>query len=264
MSATDRPFQVRAAAATTLNAPAFDIAADADELSMDELEAAYLAAVEAADAVMTLPGETLPELAESEPRLHIATSAVSDHVTAAAPAAQRTAEPTLQTQHVLEAFLFVGQEALTAERLQELLGGRTTIEAVERDLEQLNATYRQQGRPYEIVLGDAGYALKLTAEFEPVRQRVHGQGPKEVKLTQDALEVLALIAYKQPVTREALGETGKANVGDMLRQLLRRQLIELRRNDDHVEEFRTTQRFLELFALRSLHDLPRAVDFQFK
>jgi segregation and condensation protein B len=130
----------------------------------------------------------------------------------------------------------------------------------------LNDLYGQEGRPYEVRLGEGGYRLELRPEFERVRDRVYGYGPKEVKLSQDALEVLALVAYQQPVTREIVEQTGKTNAPALLRQLLQRELISLRRGDGGKDDvtYRTTPRFLQLFGLGSLDDLPLPEDLMFK
>jgi chromosome segregation and condensation protein ScpB len=87
--------------------------------------------------------------------------------------------------------------------------------------------------------------LVLKADFERIRNRVYGLGPKDVKLTQDALEVLAMIAYRQPVTREVIIEKGPKNASSLLNQLLRRELIILERVGDtrNDVEYTTTDRF---------------------
>jgi segregation and condensation protein B len=101
--------------------------------------------------------------------------------------------------------LFVGGQALTGKRLADLLGHGFVVEQVEEMIAALNEQYTRENRPYEIRLSEGGYRMVLRAEFERVRHRVHGLGPKDVKLSQDALEVLALVAYQQPVTRVDVG-----------------------------------------------------------
>jgi|GEM_PF-887743 len=180
------------------------------------------------------------------------------------PAAEEP-EEWIQPQQVLEALLFVGGKPLPARQLSELLGGSTTVEQVETMLSQMNAVYQAEGRPYEIHLQTGGYLLQLRSEFEPVRQRTFGQGPREVKLAQEALEILAFIAYQQPIGKEAIEATEKQGIPGILRQLLRRQLISLdRQGADTPAQYRTTPRFLSLFGLESLDDLPQAADFSFK
>lgn len=177
------------------------------------------------------------------------------------------AEQSVTPQQVIEACLFVGGTALTANRLAAILKGETIDAAyVERAIDELNHQYASENRPYEIQLRDTGYVLMLRDEYERLRNKVYGLGPKEVRIAQDVLEVLALVAYEQPITESALVEHGKTNAGSALRQLLRRELIAVERQPDQpkVVFYRTTPRFLSLFGLGSVNDLPRADILRFK
>lgn len=271
------PFQVSLRSASAENAPVLP-PEDGEVLSLDEIEAAYLRALATADGIDVL---VPPELPSVEPKAELppvgcpsSGSAPGQHAsgegasaTSAAPARlpEQAVEPDVDARQVVEALLFVGGPPLASKRILEILGGHHTHEQVEEILEQLNSRYSDQGRPYVIRLGEGGYRLQLREEFEFVRRRVYGQGPREIKLGQDALEILAFVAYRQPVTRAGVEETGRPNVAAILRQLLRRQLISLDRNEDDAGQvYRTTARFLELFGLASLDDLPQAVDFDFK
>jgi segregation and condensation protein B len=259
------------------SAPAAMEALSADEapdaLSMDDIEAAYLRALEAAEAVEDWqPPEdiAIPPTVETEialfPGREEETASQSEPAATQEPASLETsAEPGIEAWQVVEALLFVGGPPMPAKRLLDLLGGRFTQEQLDELLESLSRRYAQQQRPYQLLLVEGGYSLRLREEFEPIRGRVYGHGPKEVKLAQEALEILAIIAYQQPITRQQIEETGRPNVPANLRQLLRRQLISLERQEsDAVQVYRTTNRFLELFGLASLSDLPQAVDFDFK
>lgn len=240
------------------------------EPNFEDIEAAYLRALEVADAAESL---VEPMEQESAPLSAVATGfeggsapsgvagalAASDREDGAGPSDR---SPLISAPQVLEALLFVGGGPLPGRRLGELLGGETTPMQVEELVDALNQRYCEQGRPYEVRLVEGGYEMVLRPEFEPVRSRVYGQGPKEVKLSQDVLEVLAFVAYRQPVTQEQVVETGKKNAAAHLRQLLRRQLIELRRGEQ--ETYHTTPRFLQIFGLADIDDLPLAVDFDFK
>ncbi|WP_437205565.1 SMC-Scp complex subunit ScpB [Planctomicrobium sp. SH664] len=265
-------------------------AADEDVLlSLDEIEAAYLRALETAEAAEALlPEDFVPEPEpESSPLEPSPTSTTivdertppPDRIAAVAeshPPAASVAGPELLTAsssaeprpisalEVVEAFLFVGGTPLPVKKITEVLGSGANAQQVEEFLATLNARYNSEGRPYEIRLVEGGYKLQLREEFEPVRRKVYGQGPKEVKLGQEALEILAFIAYQQPVTREEIEATGRQNVPTILRQLLRRELVVLKRDAETGECYRTTQRFLELFGLNSLYDLPQAGDFSFR
>jgi segregation and condensation protein B len=171
----------------------------------------------------------------------------------------------LRLRQIVEAALFVGGTAITSKRLCALLHGEFDLDRIETTLAELDAHYAAQGRPYEIAFGEGGWRLALRPEYERLRDRVYGLGPKEVRLSQEALEVLAFVAYRQPVARSDFERTGRPNAGSVLNQLLRRELIVLERGAGKQEiRYRTAPRFLELFGLRHLDDLPRAADVAFK
>lgn len=191
---------------------------------------------------------------ESAPRLAAGTD--RDPVAAEDPHGRVTPE------QIIEAALFVGGVPLTAKKLCGLLRGSFDSLFVERTIDELNTKYGAEGRPYEIRPGDGGYRLELRAEFDRLRQRVYGAGPREVKLSQDVLEVLALVAYRQPLTPAEIEALGKPSSGGILRQLLRRDLVAIRRGEGGRKDIRyhTTPRFLTVFGLASLDELPQPED----
>ncbi len=166
---------------------------------------------------------------------------------------------------VIEACLFVGGQPLSAKKLANLLDGNNDPADIEVLIDELNLEYSAQSRPYEIRLGDGGFRLTLRTEFDTVRSRVYGVGPRDVKLSQDVLEILALIAYQQPISQASI-EACKPNSTNVLRQLLRRELISLTRVDQSRNgvEYRTTPRFLQLFGLGQLSELPRPEDLSIR
>ena len=167
---------------------------------------------------------------------------------------------------VLEAALFVGGEPLTIRRLQTLLRDRFEPEAIVDLVEELDQKYQEQLRPYGVVLKEGGYRLCLRDEYEPVRSRVYGFGPREIRLTQDHLEVLSLVAYHQPVTRDEMEEAAGRGVAGTLRQLVRRELVGIERTPDDPKNVRyvSTDRFLEVFGLGGLDELPQADELSFR
>ncbi|MCH8829736.1 MAG: SMC-Scp complex subunit ScpB [Planctomycetes bacterium] len=176
-------------------------------------------------------------------------------------------EPTpLTAERILEAALFVGGVSLTTKKLRSLLRGDFSSDFIEKAIGELNQRYAEQRRPYEIVFGEGGYRMELKPEYSAVRNRVFGLGPREIRLTQDALEVLSLVAYRQPVTPDVVETTRGKSANGLLRQLLRRELISLDRDADNRTqvEYRTTKRFLQLFGLSDLDELPQADDLHFK
>jgi segregation and condensation protein B len=230
-----------------------------DGWSAEDLEAEYLKAVEAAEQA-----ELLSEIAIDK---------VSNELSVESPAEEAAAEPVAEeelddslnvdTAQVLEALLFVGGAALSPRRLADVIN--TSVDEVQNRVDELNERYRIELRPYFVEFEDGHYRLALQSEFEPVRSRIHGQGPRDVKLAPDALEVLALVAYQQPLSKEDLDASGKPEADSIIRQLIRRDLVSISRGDDGKSiRYSTSPRFLELFGLRSLNDLPRADDLRFK
>ncbi len=234
------------------------------EWSGEELEAAYLRALEALEAVESEIVATNTEL--QTPAVEEAALAPASPVAAAPSEPAEPAPAVLHPRQVIEACLFVGGATLTAQRLAGLLRGTATSEFVEQTLAEINEQYRDEGRPYSIVLGEGGYRFQLTDEFERIRHKVYGIGPREVRLSQEVLEILALVAYRQPVTEEELAELGRPNSNPTLRQLIRRDLVVVERDTENPKQvrYRTTPRFLSVFGLRSVEDLPRPEDLAFK
>lgn len=171
----------------------------------------------------------------------------------------------LSPQEILEAALFVGGPKLTTRKLRKLLNNDFDADYIESCVRRLNESYEFEGRPYEIQVGENGYVMRLRPEFEAVRRKVYGFGPREVKLSQDALEILSLVAYQQPISKKDVDRLSKRKANGVLNQLLRRELISLDRNAETREvTYSTNQRFLDLFGLADLDELPRAEDLRFK
>ncbi len=162
---------------------------------------------------------------------------------------------------ILEAMLFVGRPdnaPLTSRQVASLMRGVEPDE-VDQLVEQLNAEYAAHGAPYEIVSVGAGYRLVLRESFYPIRDKLYGR-VRQAKLSQAAVEVLAIVAYNQPITAEELNKLRGTASGAILSQLVRRQLLRLERPEQkpRTPRYYTTERFLELFGLASLQDLPRS------
>jgi segregation and condensation protein B len=164
---------------------------------------------------------------------------------------------------ILEALLFVGGDALTAERARAAIRGLTPRQFTEA-IASLNRDYRRQGRPYAIRAHDQGYVLTLRPRFKEVADKLYGQ-TREARLSPPAIDVLSLVAYRQPVTKQEVDSLRGAESGALLRQLVRRGLVAIvqRGESGHRQVFfGTTTRFLELFKLTSLEDLPQTQDLE--
>jgi segregation and condensation protein B len=158
---------------------------------------------------------------------------------------------------ILEALLFVGGPPLTAEHAADAVRGLST-EQFRDCIDLLNRQYRSQNRPYAIEHGPTGFVLRVSKRYAGVRERLYA-GPREARLAQPALDVLSLVAYRQPVGKSEIDSVRGADSGGILRQLLRLGLIAVEPTIDATSKeslYGTTSRFLEVFRLREIGDLP--------
>ena len=159
---------------------------------------------------------------------------------------------------ILEALLFVGLpggEPLTSRRVAGLMRGVRPQE-IDGLVGELQAGYEANGCPYQIVSQGAGWVLRLKPEFARFAQVLEGRA-RRVRLDAEALDVLAAVAWNQPVARDRLVELGCDAAPTTLRTLVRRGLLELVAEAKEAEPaYRTTRKFLEVFRLGSLADLP--------
>jgi segregation and condensation protein B len=164
---------------------------------------------------------------------------------------------------IVEALLFVGGAPLTAGRACEIVRGLTP-EQFSEAIAMLNSDYRRQGRPYAIHAQGQGYVLTLRPRFRGVLSNLYGT-TREARLSPAAIDVLALVAYRQPATKREIDSLRGVESGSLLRQLVRRGLIVVVQRGDAAQRevaYGTTARFLKLFNLTSLDDLPRTQDLQ--
>jgi segregation and condensation protein B len=173
-------------------------------------------------------------------------------------AALHPAEPAVPPPpvRIVEALLFAGGQPLTAERAGAVVRGMTP-ELFRELIDELSRTYRRQERPYAIHANESGYVLTLRPRYRALAERLNG-APREARLSKASREVLALIAYKQPITRADIDGQRGGDSGAAVRQLVRLGLVAAAADSSYV----TTPRFLELFGLRSLDELPQTDDWQ--
>jgi segregation and condensation protein B len=164
---------------------------------------------------------------------------------------------------ILEAMLFVGNrdnEPISPRRAAELMRD-VDVDEIPSLVEDLNHRYDESGSPYHIVGEGDGYRLTLRREFHSVRNRFYGR-MREARLSQAAIDVLALVAYQQPLTSEKIHRLRGKPSSHILSHLVRRGLLRIERPSAkrRTPHYYTTDRFLRLFNLQSLDDLPRSED----
>lgn len=164
---------------------------------------------------------------------------------------------------IIEALLFVGGPALSAARAAEVVAGLTPQQLADA-VDALNRGYRRQRRPYAARATGAGYVLALRAPFRPLLDRLRRAG-REARLSAAALDVLAIVGYRQPISKPEVDAMRGTESGAVLRQLVRRGLVAVSRVKAGARSetcYSTTQRFLDLFGLSAIDDLPQTQDAQ--
>ncbi len=170
------------------------------------------------------------------------------------PAPGLATDPPLQT--VLEALLFVSPESVTVAKLAEA-AGRPAAD-VRAALGDLAASFAETGRAVELIEIAGGYQIVTRSAFHDVIQSFRKSRSID-RLSASALECLAIVAYKQPIIRAEIEAIRGVQCGPVLRGLLDRRLIRVAGRDKRPGNpilYRTTNRFLEHFGLKSLKGLP--------
>lgn len=160
---------------------------------------------------------------------------------------------------IVEGMLFIGGPPLTAAKACSAVRGLTP-ERFHELADELARKYRRQNRPYTVQPKEDGFVLAVKPAYRGVKERLTG-GPREARLSQPALDALSLIAYRQPISKPEVDSLRGADSGGLIRQLVRLGLIAVAPADaDTVVRYATTRRFLDLFGLGSLDDLPRLAE----
>lgn len=159
----------------------------------------------------------------------------------------------------LEAVLFLAREPLNSRKLSQLAGLADGTQA--RTLvRRLNELYDGAGRAFRVEQVAGGYQLLTRRKFAPWLRRL-AHVPGETRLSAPALETLAVIAYRQPVPRADIEAIRGVNCGEILRQLVERDFVRIGGRSQELGRpylYSTTKRFLQIFGLVNLDDLPSA------
>ena len=160
---------------------------------------------------------------------------------------------------IVEAILFVGNrenQPFSAEKIAENLRN-VSPEEVEQTVASLNNQYEKRNCPYVIVFERDGYQMVLRNEFEHVRSNFYGK-TREIRLSQQAIDILAIVAYKQPISLEDIQTFRKQSSSAALNQLVRRNLLTTTQEQGDkkmITLYHTTPRFLKLLNIESLEDI---------
>ena len=185
-----------------------------------------------------------------EYRLHVLTETPAEE-----PQPQKL--PALQPAALLEAALFLAKEPMSSRRLSQLAGlpeGTRTRQLIR----ELNKRYDKYLSAFCIVEVAEGFQLRTRPEFAPWLVRMQ-EVPAAVRLSNPAMETLTVIAYRQPIPRAEVERIRGVQCSDLIRQLLDQDLVKIVGRSEELGRpflYGTTQKFLRVFGLGSLTDLP--------
>jgi segregation and condensation protein B len=159
---------------------------------------------------------------------------------------------------IIEAILFAADSPQTVEQISLGLPD-TPIDEIEATLSALRERFEQEERGWRLEQIAGGWQLLSHPDVYPQVERFL-EGKRRSRLSRAALEALAVIAYRQPITRGELEDLRQVDCGGVLHTLLERDLVTICGRSPAIGRpllYRTTERFLEHFGLASLSDLPR-------
>jgi segregation and condensation protein B len=182
----------------------------------------------------------------------------------------------MELKFILEALLFAAQKPLTPRELRDVFAG--AIEHAEGDefvrslrkvkeseleaaLQQLAIEHEQAGRSYRLACIAGAWQFVSQPEYAPWLKALVGHKARPPRLSQPALETLAIIAYRQPLTRSEIEQVRGVSVDGVMQTLLERGIVEQVGRAEVVGRpalYGTTPLFLEYFGLRALEELPAA------
>ncbi len=181
----------------------------------------------------------------------------------------------MELKNILEAVLFSAQKPMSPKELQELLAltaeqseeeiaralKKTKQDAIATTLEELAREHDLAARSYRLVCVAGSWQFVSQPEFAPWIRTLVGQKQRPTRLSQPALETLAIIAYRQPITRAEIEQIRGVAVDGVMQTLIERDLVEQSGKAEVVGRpslYSTTPQFLEYFGLRSLEEMPAA------
>jgi len=179
----------------------------------------------------------------------------------------------MELKYILEAILFSAQKPLTAKELRDLLAAaaehgeqarpfkKTRESEIEGALEQLRAEHQTAERSYRLACVAGAWQFVSQPEFAPWLIALVGFKARAPRLSQPALETLAIIAYRQPITRAEIEQVRGVTIDGVMQTLQERALIEQVGRAEVAGRpmtYGTTALFLEYFGLRNLDELPAA------
>ena len=221
---------------------------DGEEFSLDQLSQAY------AEVLRTRNGDAG---VEDEP----AESPVEEVEEVDDPKANDDAACPISPESIIESILFVGAPKgvkLNSRKVASVLRDVSPKE-VTKIVRELNERYEKEDTAYRIESDGGVFKMILNPKLLDFQQDFFGRN-KKVRLSQTAIDVMAVVAYNQPATRDQIEKIRRKSCGSVLSQLVKRELLSIQPGETNstVKYYSTTDRFLDLFGLEEIADLPQS------
>ncbi len=159
----------------------------------------------------------------------------------------------------LEALIFAADTPVSEKNLETYIGDEINSFSIEETVAVLNDEYSDSGRSFRIVTVAEGYQIITRPEFAGYIKKMY-MGRVRNKLSQAALEVLAVISFKQPISKADISAVRGANSDSVVKNLLERRLITISGRGEGIGRpllYSTTSEFLEYFGINSINELPK-------
>ncbi|GAB4297075.1 MAG: SMC-Scp complex subunit ScpB [Ignavibacteriaceae bacterium] len=166
---------------------------------------------------------------------------------------------------IIEALIFSSDEPLRAAEIIKAIQGidgediSISTDDIRNCIDEINKSFEQSSRPYNIIEVANGYIFATKKEYAKYIGYLSSEKSKR-RLSQAALETLAIIAYKQPLTKPEVETIRGVNSDHIINSLLEKNLITISGRADTIGRpllYKTTDEFLKYFGLKSLDDLPK-------
>ncbi len=229
-----------------------------EEFSLDQLSQAYAEVLKQNNPDVDLP-ELMPAAAETSSD-HKEEVLLESPDSETADSDDNAACP-ISPESIIEAILFVGTPKdvkLNSRKVAAVLRDVSPKE-VTKIVRELNAKYEQEDAAYRIESDGGVFKMILDPKLADFQREFFGRN-REVRLSQAAINVMAVVAYNQPTTREQVEKIRSKPSGSVLAQLVRRELLQIDPGETNskIKYYSTTDRFLELFNLEEIADLPQS------
>ncbi len=168
-----------------------------------------------------------------------------------------------QVKRIIEALLFASEKPLTINQIKEVLE-EIDAAVIKAQIAELDNEYKQGARSFSICEIAGGYQISTQPQYAPWLKKLYRKARTE-KLSRPSLETLAIIAYRQPITRLEIEDIRGVNVDGVLRTLLDKSLLRISGRKPIAGRpfyYTTTKQFLEFFGLQSLDELPQLGEFE--